>query len=902
MGALSVIETIFAEDAVFLSQVTTVVCSADGTIRLYDAASGTYATGTIREGSPLVFSAGNMADGNAAILPIGGSDHVLSDAAILTLSEGSAGGSQSVQLNLSPSHANRAEICTFEVGGTTYVAAALSAGSGLSVFALDGDGRPGAPVHVEDGVDLHLDRISAICAVDTGGKTYVVAASATEHGLTAMDVSDDGRLRVTDSYGAADGLPVATPTAMATLTIEGRAFVFLAAADSGSVTVLELTEEGELLARDQVNDSLHTRFGGAAALDAITYAGTSYLAAAGNDGGVTLFKILPDGSLVVWDSFIDTDQTALRNVSHLNFVETETGLDLIAISTGDTGLTRLAVDLHDQGQVSTGGTGTARADVIFATAGGGTVQAGGGNDILVDGPGVDVLVGGSGADLFQLRPDGKTDRISDFDYRQDRIDLSHYPLSGTVASVGIEMTAEGFVLTLGDEELHVTTHDGMQVPAAAFVDALLFNADHVTLEPRHAGAGRQITEGGAGHDRLQGTASADFLYGHGGDDIFISTRGNDHMDGGEGLDTVDYSLATTAVVINLENQALNAGAAAGHRLVSVENVIGTTLDDTIRGDQANNILKGYSGDDVLAGGAGDDILFGGMGADVLDGGSGIDTASYEEFTTDLVLNLATPAENVGEGAAGDRYISIENLTSGDGNDIVYGDDGDNHLYTRLGNDVIYAGAGDDVVVASRGNDIVYGGPGNDVLNGGYGRDFLYGESGNDRLMGEDGDDTLINEEGVGWLIAGPGDDFLMDGKGNSVLAGNQGNDRLIGGGGADTLLGDDGNDVLNGGNGPDRLTGGAGQDYLVGGGGADIFVFRKGMETDRVADFTPGEDRLFIEAQLLDGVTTPDQIVARYAAVGAGRTLIDFGNGDIIILEGVRDLGGLADSMLIVFD
>jgi hypothetical protein len=59
-------------------------------------------------------------------------------------------------------------------------------------------------------------------------------------------------------------------------------------------------------------------------------------------------------------------------------------------------------------------------------------------------------------------------------------------------------------------------------------------------------------------------------------------------------------------------------------LLSVENVIGTALADSLTGDANSNELSGKAGNDTLVGGAGDDRLNGGVGADSVSGGAGDD--------------------------------------------------------------------------------------------------------------------------------------------------------------------------------------------------------------------------------------------------------------------------------------
>src|SRR5262249_28797634 len=113
-------------------------------------------------------------------------------------------------------------------------------------------------------------------------------------------------------------------------------------------------------------------------------------------------------------------------------------------------------------------------------------------------------------------------------------------------------------------------------------------------------------------------------------------------------------------------------------------------DDLVWGDAGNDTLYGEQGNDTLYGGTGNDVLVGGSGAGVLDGGDGIDTASYETSNTAVVADLSLPVFNSGD-AAGDRYISIENLIGGSGNDTLTGDWQDNVLEGGPGGDVLDGG-------------------------------------------------------------------------------------------------------------------------------------------------------------------------------------------------------------------
>jgi Ca2+-binding RTX toxin-like protein len=125
--------------------------------------------------------------------------------------------------------------------------------------------------------------------------------------------------------------------------------------------------------------------------------------------------------------------------------------------------------------------------------------------------------------------------------------------------------------------------------------------------------------------------------------------------------------------------------------------------------------------------------------------------------------------------------------------------------------------------------------------------------------------------------------------GDDDIRGKGGDDKLIGKAGDDLLRGGDGNDLLRGGGGNDRLRGDHGDDTLIGGQGRDRFIFNLQGGTDKVKDFTDGEDRLDftnfnIQPTLED--TAFDVLMAHAEQVG-DHVVFTMDGGETMIIENV---------------
>ena len=125
-------------------------------------------------------------------------------------------------------------------------------------------------------------------------------------------------------------------------------------------------------------------------------------------------------------------------------------------------------------------------------------------------------------------------------------------------------------------------------------------------------------------ENLTGTMGVDVLRGNAFDNTFTyvgeqGIGGQDRYDGRDGNDTVSFDGFTSAIWIDLSYTGSHVWTRDGDDLSSgdwrgiastfnFENVIGTTHDDELRGDDNANVLAGGRGDDLLVGSGGFDTF------------------------------------------------------------------------------------------------------------------------------------------------------------------------------------------------------------------------------------------------------------------------------------------------------
>ncbi|GLK86074.1 M10 family metallopeptidase C-terminal domain-containing protein [Ancylobacter defluvii] len=378
----------------------------------------------------------------------------------------------------------------------------------------------------------------------------------------------------------------------------------------------------------------------------------------------------------------------------------------------------------------------------------------------------------------------------------------------------------------------------------------------------------------------------------GGNKVFMTI-----WDGG-GIDTYDFSNYGSAVSVDLSpggaslfsasrRASLGDGVYARGNVYNsylfednpaslIENAIGGSGDDTLRGNAADNVLNGGAGADTMAGLVGNDsYVVDHLGDAIVEAaGGGIDTAYVR------VSGYLLPT-----------YVEQARSEEGFGNLEVWGNSSANLMGGNAGNDTLHGGAGADELYGNAGNDRLDGGAGADAMIGGLGNDTYVVDTLSDVVFEKpsEGTDTLwasvnrgLDNDFENIVLFGSATDAGGNGKSN-IVTGNALANNLYGGAGSDSLYGHNGSDRLFGEDGNDYMTGGTGRDAYYGGAGYDYAIIEEGSGLDYFVDWNVAQDRVAFDSAIFTSIGA-----VLTAAFQSGTDVVIWDGHDGIVLQNAK--------------
>jgi Ca2+-binding RTX toxin-like protein len=317
-------------------------------------------------------------------------------------------------------------------------------------------------------------------------------------------------------------------------------------------------------------------------------------------------------------------------------------------------------------------------------------------------------------------------------------------------------------------------------------------------------------------DILSGNAGSNLISGGDGDDVITASGNDDKLDGGNGVDTADYSALAGPVRLDATG-SVNKGAMGSDVLIAIERIVGSSG----RGDS-------------------------------------VDLSRAAAPATGTVINLTTGTVTISGGAPLPRSFSISQFEDAIGSgfdDVITGNGASNSLRGEGGNDQLVGSGGDDRLDGGAGSDTAdYNALGTTVVLGAFGT-LSKGARGTDTLVGIEriiGSSRLGDRVDLSGAVAPATSTFTDLAAGVVTISGSGAPlplsfsisqfENVTGSGFADTINGDAGANTLSGLDGDDTIFGGLSNDVLIGGEGVDTFVYRAVGESgpalsDTITDF-----------------------------------------------------------------
>lgn len=307
-------------------------------------------------------------------------------------------------------------------------------------------------------------------------------------------------------------------------------------------------------------------------------------------------------------------------------------------------------------------TGSIYNDLLYGGPNGSVILGGDGNDRLLGRAGADTLDGGNGVDEvnYYYSNAGVNVNLATLTASGGHatgdvlISVENLVGSATMADVLIGQSLNNLIYAYGGDDSVVGGDGNDTLNGGAGADTLDGGNGSDTTDFTYIssgvfvdmGVGRGYTGEATGDayisiENIIGSSGNDLIYASGAGGIISAADGNDRLlgrggldtlDGGNGIDEVNYYYSSTGVSVDLNTMSVSGGDAAGDIILNVESAVGSsTAADTLQGSSGANVLIGYGGTDRLTGLGGNDTLDGGIGNDIFSFGAAVGSDRIVDF-------------------------------------------------------------------------------------------------------------------------------------------------------------------------------------------------------------------------------------------------------------------------------
>lgn len=241
---------------------------------------------------------------------------------------------------------------SLEIDGVTYVFAGGS-DNGISSFTIDGAGQLTAVDNATDTGPINMEQVRDLSTVsidDGAGGTnhfvFTVADGAGEDpvdddGISVFRVASDGTMTNVDNIIADGTNRLNNPQDIEAVQVDdgagGTNTFVVAGGNQDGLSVFSVAPDGTLTITDNVLDDATMNLANVRSIDSFEINGTSYIAVGADEGGVSFFEIAPDGTLTNVGNVADDGVLNLAAIDHV-YVGDYQGASVLWVAGRDAGL------------------------------------------------------------------------------------------------------------------------------------------------------------------------------------------------------------------------------------------------------------------------------------------------------------------------------------------------------------------------------------------------------------------------------------------------------------------------------------------------------------------------------------------------------------------------------------
>jgi VCBS repeat-containing protein len=184
------------------------------------------------------------------------------------------------------------DMATTVVDGSTYLFVTADAGSALTAFRVESDGSLINTAAIVDDGTVNLSYAEGVTVAHIGAATYVFTASAGDNGISVFSVGSGGTLTNVFNINDDATLNLQTTYSLTTLAYGGTTYLLAVGYDDSGVSAFAINADGSLTPAFNFSDTATSALLGPVDIASATIGGHDFaFVAASLDGGVGVFAL-----------------------------------------------------------------------------------------------------------------------------------------------------------------------------------------------------------------------------------------------------------------------------------------------------------------------------------------------------------------------------------------------------------------------------------------------------------------------------------------------------------------------------------------------------------------------------------------------------------------------------------